>query len=431
MYSELSVMSKLSHPNIVNYFEIFETKEEFCVVMELITGGELFDRIIELRHYSEKDASKVMYQALLGLKHMHDQNLIHRDLKPENLLLASKEPGADVKLADFGFATTCVGLELDDMVGTPPYMAPELAVLRTDSTKYGKSVDIWAMGVVLYILLSGIHPFQIEDEEQMLNNIQHGKWSWLGPYWAKISKDAQDLIRHMLALTPDSRYNVDQCISHVWFKEASAESLGDVALALKEYQAKKRLKGAILGVMAAGKMKNLVSALRVANQAAASPSAISATAATGTTPVSAPEKQYPKTTAVAQRLQKGSKVEITVICGKELAPRDANGKSDPYLRLLYGATRLKTTVQKKTLNPTWKNEVFLIPLDENDPTLKVQCWDWNLIGSDEGMGEFQVDLRKFQPNTPVTAWYPLVPEEEGKKKKEVTGAVQVTIQICK
>jgi len=400
--------------------------------MELITGGELFDRIIELRHYSEKDASKVMYQALSGLKHMHEQNLIHRDLKPENLLLASKEPGADVKLADFGFATTCVGLELDDMVGTPPYMAPELATLRTESNKYGKSVDIWAMGVVLYILLSGIHPFQIEDEEQMLNNIQHGKWSWLGPYWAKISKEAQDLIRHMLALAPDARYSVDQCLSHVWFKDASAESLGDVALALKEYQAKKRLKGAILGIMAAGKMKNLVSALKAANQGQGQITTTTTTV-TAAAVVTAPatEKQYPKTTAVAQRLQKGSKVEITVVCGKELASRDANGKSDPYLRLLYGATRLKTTIQKKTLNPTWKNEVFLIPLDENDSTLKVQCWDWNLIGSDEGMGEFQVDLRKFQPNTPVTAWYPLGPEDGSKKKKEVTGAVQLTIQICK
>jgi len=404
--------------------------------MELITGGELFDRIIELRHYSEKDASKVMYQALSGLKCMHSQNLIHRDLKPENLLLASKEPGANVKLADFGFATTCTGNELDDMVGTPPYMAPELAALRAETTKYGKPVDIWAMGVVLYILLSGIHPFQIEDEEQMLDNIQRGKWSWLGPYWAKISKDAQDLIRHMLDLSAETRFSVDQCLTHVWFKDASAESLGDVAAALKDYQAKKRLKGAILGIMAAGKMKNLVSALRAsgtAGGAGAATSTATAGGGTGTTPAAPapPEKHAPKTTAVAQRLQKGTKVEITVIGGKELASRDANGKSDPYLRLLYGQTRLKTTIQKKTLNPAWKNEVFLIPLDENEPTLRVQCWDWNLIGSDETMGEFVIDLRKFQPNTPVTAWYSLAPEEGKKKSKEVRGSIQLAIQICK
>jgi len=318
--------------------------------MELITGGELFDRIIELRHYSEKDASKVMYQALSGLKCMHSQNLIHRDLKPENLLLASKEPGANVKLADFGFATTCSAYELDDMVGTPPYMAPELAALRADTAKYGKPVDIWAMGVVLYILLSGIHPFQIEDEEQMLDNIQRGKWSWLGPYWAKISKDAQDLIKRMLDLNADTRFTVDQCLAHVWFKDASAESLGDVALALKEYQAKKRLKGAILGIMAAGKMKNLMSALRASGTPGAT--STSTAAATATTAAAPAEKHAPKTTAVAQRLQKGTKVEITVLSGKELASRDSNGKSDPYLRLLYGQTRLKTTIQKKDFKPS-------------------------------------------------------------------------------
>lgn len=88
-----------------------------------------------------------------------------------------------------------------------------------------------------------------------------------------------------------------------------------------------------------------------------------------------------KTTAVAQRLQKGLKIEITVHAGKDLASRDANGKSDPYLRFLYGQSRLKTTIQKKTLNPNWKNETFLIPVDESDNTLHVQCWDWNLIGS--------------------------------------------------
>jgi len=316
------------------------------------------------------------------------------------------------------------------MVGTPPYMAPELAALRAETAKYGKPVDIWAMGVVLYILLSGIHPFQIEDEEQMLDNIQRGKWSWLGPYWAKISKDAQDLIRHMLDLSSETRFTVDQCLTHVWFNDASAESLGDVAAALKDYQAKKRLKGAILGIMAAGKMKNLVSALRASGTTGVGAATTTATPAVAAPPP--PEKHAaPKTTAVAQRLQKGTKLEITVIGGKELASRDANGKSDPYLRLLYGQTRLKTTIQKKTLHPAWKNEVFLIPLDENDPTLRVQCWDWNLIGSDETMGEFTIDLRKFQPNTPVTAWYSLAPEEGKKKSKEVKGSIQLTIQICK
>jgi len=288
------------------------------------------------------------------------------------------------------------------------------------------------MGVVLYILLSGIHPFQIEDEELMLDNIQAGKWSWLGPHWAKISKDAQELIKHMLDVSPSTRYTVDQCLGNRWFNEASADSLGDVAAALKDYQAKKKLKGAILGVMAAGKMKNLMSALRAggAGGALAAPSTGTATTSHGSSSSATPA---PKSAAVAQRLQKGVKIEIVVIAGKDLASRDANGKSDPYLRITYGQTKLKTAIQKKTLNPNWKNESFLLPYEEGEAHLRVQCWDWDLIGSDEFMGEFTVDLSKFKQNNPVTEWFKLCPETDSKKKssKAVTGEIQLSIQLVK
>ena len=174
------------------------------LVFSSITGGELFDRIIELQRYSEKEAAHVMKQALNGLKHMHDKQLVHRDLKPENLLLSSKSADATIKLADFGFSRESRNnADCTEMVGTPEYMAPEIVALRERRGGYSKPVDIWAMGVVLYILcarsfsslgipgchslvfyrLSGIHPFQMEDEEQMLSNIQHGRWRWLGSNW--------------------------------------------------------------------------------------------------------------------------------------------------------------------------------------------------------------------------------------------------------
>jgi len=273
-------------------------------------------------------------------------------------------------------------------------------------------------------LLSGINPFQIEDEELMLDNIQSGKWNWLGPHWAKISKDAQELIQKMLATSPNARYSVDQCLSHKWFADASAESIGDVAVALKDYQAKKKLKGAILGVMAAGKMRNLMSALRASGSV---PTSGGAPAAEATKAEKAPAAK--KNAAFAQRLEKGAKIEIEVLSGKDLAPRDANGKSDPYLRFFYGQTKLKSTIQKKTLNPNWKGETFLIPLEESERSLKVQCWDWDLIGSDEFMGEFSVDISQLKPNDPVTAWYTLGHSEEKKKKEQpVTGAIQLKIQ---
>jgi len=201
-----------------------------------------------------------MLQVLSGLKHMHDNHIAHRDLKPENLLLSSKEPNATVKIADFGFATKVTNDgELLQLVGTPPYFAPELSLLRDESimTGYGRPVDIWAMGVILYILLSGIHPFQIADEDLMLDNIQNAKWDWVGPNWIKISSDAKDLVRNMLAKDPVNRYSVNQCLTHKWLTAGmgNTEDLGKVADAIRALQAKKRFKGAMQAVLAQQKMK--------------------------------------------------------------------------------------------------------------------------------------------------------------------------------
>jgi len=266
MHGELNVMSKLEHDNIVNFKEVFDHPDGFYVVMELISGGELFDRIIELRRFTEKDAAATMVQAFKAIEHMHDNNLVHRDIKPENLLLSDKSATATIKLADFGFATNCTSPNaLSDLLGTPEYMAPELVALRDVDGGYGKPVDIWALGVVLYILLSGIHPFQIEDEEQMLTNIQAGKWKWLGRNWDKVSDDAKDLITKMLDANPRSRPNVKECLAHPWFKNQLDVALEDVAEELKKFQARKKLKGAINTVIASNKMRQLMGKLTLNN----------------------------------------------------------------------------------------------------------------------------------------------------------------------
>jgi len=242
MFEEISVMALLQHQNIVNFREIFDRKDGYYVVLEFITGGELFDRIIELQRYSEKEATHVMRQALGGLKHMHERDFAHRDLKPENLLLSSKDASATIKLADFGFSRkTSSGGDCHEMVGTPEYMAPELVAQRDRDAGYGRPVDIWALGVVLYILLSGIHPFQMEDEEQMLNNIQAGRWRWLGSNWPKVSDAAKDLITHMMDANPATRFTVDQCLAHKWLREEQSDvELGGVAGEIRRFQAKKK-----------------------------------------------------------------------------------------------------------------------------------------------------------------------------------------------
>jgi serine/threonine protein kinase len=263
MRGELSIMSKLAHENIVTFKEVFDHPEGYYVVLELISGGELFDRIIELKRFTEKDAAQTMIQAFRAIEHMHEANLVHRDIKPENLLLSDKSATATIKLADFGFATTCdATTQLSDLLGTPEYMAPELVSLREVPEGgyggYGRTVDIWALGVVLYILLSGIHPFQIEDEEQMMNNIQAGKWKWLGRNWDKVSEEAKDLITKMLDPNPKTRPTVKECLAHPWFKTQVDVALDDVAEEIKKFQSRKKLKGAINTVIASNKMRQLM-----------------------------------------------------------------------------------------------------------------------------------------------------------------------------
>eukprot|EP01120_Amphizonella_sp_Union-15-10_P012942 TRINITY_DN5904_c0_g1_i2.p1 TRINITY_DN5904_c0_g1~~TRINITY_DN5904_c0_g1_i2.p1 ORF type:complete len:217 (+),score=38.18 TRINITY_DN5904_c0_g1_i2:124-774(+) len=201
------------------------------------------------------------------MKHIHDKGIAHRDLKPENLLLSSKDPNAVVKIADFGFAKHVRNSSDDEsllsLIGTPPYMAPELVALRDDEANlpgYGRPVDCWAIGVILYILLSGIHPFQIDDEELMLDNIQDCKWKWLGPNWGIISDEAKDLILKLMTKDPKQRCTIHQALKHPWITKRlppeEATPLPAVKDAIKSFQARKKFKGAIHAVSAIQRLSN-------------------------------------------------------------------------------------------------------------------------------------------------------------------------------
>jgi len=235
-------------------------------------------------------------------------------------LLSSKEPGATVKVADFGFATK-VGTdhELLQLVGTPPYFAPELSALRDESVNigYGRPVDVWSMGVILYILLSGIHPFQIADEDLMLDNIQNGKWNWVGPNWPRISPEAKDLIVNMMNINPNLRFTIDQCLTHPWMTAgmAASEDLSKVADEIKKIQARKRMKAMVNAVLAQQRIKKLL-ALRPA----------------------------------PPRLR-ANKLIIKIIQGRNLVAKDSNGKSDPYITVIYGQLHSKTKHEKKNIGP--------------------------------------------------------------------------------
>ena len=215
---EAMMMLKLDHPNIIRIKDTFETENVIFIVMELVRGGDLFDRIVQKGKYSEEDARKVMGKVLSAVRYLHSKNIIHRDLKPENILL--EQPGDDisVKITDFGLAKHTNQEGLKTFCGTPQYFAPEV-LKRKNTVKgngtYGTAADIWSLGVVLYILLSGAFPF---DEDNLLDQVQRASYSLEGPEWANISAEAQNLVRCMMTLRPEQRLTVQQALDHPWMK---------------------------------------------------------------------------------------------------------------------------------------------------------------------------------------------------------------------
>jgi len=263
MFNEISVMAAIDHPNTVKYHEMFLDDDDYYVVLERISGGELFDKIIELSVYEETEAAIAIQQALSAINFMHERDYIHRDLKPENLLLSSKEPDAQIKIADFGFATKIEGEQLSEYLGTPPYMAPELVILydETVTGTYGKPVDVWALGCILYILLSGLHPFQMDDEDEMIELISSGELEWLGDGWDYVSEGAKDLVTKMLTADTNTRITAKEALEHPWIMEGSKNIL-NVQDALKRFQLRKRFKGAVFSVMAGNRLRRSMAGRR-------------------------------------------------------------------------------------------------------------------------------------------------------------------------
>ncbi|MEW5313687.1 MAG: hypothetical protein WDW38_005232 [Sanguina aurantia] len=179
---EISIMRMLEdHPNTVRLREVFEDAEHYHLIMELCTGGELFDQIISKGHFSEKDAADKMKSLLDFIAYAHSKNIIHRDLKPENILLSDQTPSAQLKVIDFGTSDFCVdGQRLSQKFGTPYYVSPE--VLRKD---YDKSADIWSAGVIVYILLCGFPPFGGKTDAKILQRVQAAPAAALGAHMVK------------------------------------------------------------------------------------------------------------------------------------------------------------------------------------------------------------------------------------------------------
>ncbi|XP_071990515.1 serine/threonine-protein kinase DCLK1 isoform X2 [Engystomops pustulosus] len=215
--NEVSILRRVKHPNIVLLIEEMDMPNELYLVMELVKGGDLFDAITSTNKYTERDANGMLYNLMSAIKYLHSLNIVHRDIKPENLLVYEHQDGSkSLKLGDFGLATVVDG-PLYTVCGTPTYVAPEIIA----ETGYGLKVDIWAAGVITYILLCGFPPFRGsgDDQEVLFDQILMGQVDFPSPYWDNVSESAKGLITMMLQVDVDQRYSALQVLEHPWVND--------------------------------------------------------------------------------------------------------------------------------------------------------------------------------------------------------------------
>ncbi|KAK2598840.1 hypothetical protein N8I77_012225 [Diaporthe amygdali] len=249
---EVQIMRQLEHPNIINLIDFSESKQYYYIILELAPGGELFHQIVRLTYFSEDLSRHVIVQVAKALEYLHEvRGVVHRDIKPENILFnpipvipskhpKPKQPGDEdkvdegefirgvgaggigqIKIADFGLSKIVWDNQTMTPCGTVGYTAPEIV----KDERYSKSVDMWALGCVLYTLLCGFPPFYDESIEVLTEKVAKGQYTFLSPWWDDISSSAKDLITHLLTVDPDKRYTITEFLAHPWIKESETPGL--------------------------------------------------------------------------------------------------------------------------------------------------------------------------------------------------------------
>lgn len=256
---EIKIQQSLDHPNIVKLHEVIVDAKKYYLIMELCSGGELFDRIVDEveRHdgshaFGEAGAATYMRQILGAMNYLHQHNYVHRDIKPENFLLQTKARDAEIKVIDFGLATrfpTEGKTSLKTKAGTPYYVAPQVL-----DGKYDEKSDIWSCGVIAYILMSGYPPFYGDTDDEILRMVKKGHFDFPSPEWDNVSKTAKAFISQMLTFDPKKRPSADAMLTHEWISREAAPCQGtinkDLGLRLKKFRSTSKLKKAALSVIA-------------------------------------------------------------------------------------------------------------------------------------------------------------------------------------
>jgi len=239
--TEITILKLVDHPHIISLKQYFDTPTTLYLVMELVTGGELFDKITQIGCYTEAKASILVGNILRALHYLHELGIAHRDLKPTNLLLKSPDDDTNVKIADFGLSKI-VGENaiMQTACGTPIYVAPE--VLKGEA--YEKEIDLWSVGVITYILLCGFPPFFDDGSNmgQLFDQIMSGEYEYPDEYWADISDEAKDLIDNLLLVDPEERFTAAQALVHPWIANAERNSQKELHVQknLKEFTDKSK-----------------------------------------------------------------------------------------------------------------------------------------------------------------------------------------------
>lgn len=259
LQEEISILMSLDHEHIIHCEEFFDERNTLYMVTELVGGGELFDRIVGKKFYSEKDARDLIRIFLRTMAYVHEQGVVHRDLKPENLLLVSDEDDSDIKIADFGLAKRIKDLVPNEPpCGTPAYVAPE--ILRNQP--YGTEVDIWSIGVICYVLLAGYPPFYDDDMKKLFRKIKDGKYHFHQEHWSDKSPEAMDIIKHMLCVDISERWTAKQLLEHPWVTAEDTtlanRNIDSTLVVMRKFNARRRFKAAARAVILTNRMRNLI-----------------------------------------------------------------------------------------------------------------------------------------------------------------------------
>uniref|UniRef100_A0AAA9SQ59 Checkpoint kinase 2 n=1 Tax=Bos taurus TaxID=9913 RepID=A0AAA9SQ59_BOVIN len=217
--TEIEILKKLNHPCIIKIKDFFDA-EDYYIVLELMEGGELFDRVVGHKRLKEATCKLYFYQMLLAVQYLHENGIIHRDLKPENVLLSSPKEDCLIKITDFGQSKILGETSLmRTLCGTPTYLAPE--VLNSFGTAgYNRAVDCWSLGVILFICLSGYPPFsEHKTQVSLKDQITSGKYNFIPEVWAEVSEKALDLVKKLLIVDPKARFTTEEALRHPWLQD--------------------------------------------------------------------------------------------------------------------------------------------------------------------------------------------------------------------